>query len=161
SIDQLIPPRTMSATLRAGLAIVLSLFAWAATCATAAAAEHVPRELVVKYRAGTTGPERDAIRQAAGVRTAGTIDGSTQTVEVPGSESSDEAAAKLKADPRVVHAVPNYVATATAFTPNDPGRGTPGQWAQLQWNFTGPFGIDAPDAWQNAINAGDPGGRGV
>ena len=31
----------------------------------------------------------------------------------------------------------------------------------MQWNFTGPFGVNAPDAWQNAINAGAPGGRGV
>jgi serine protease len=151
----------MSATFRAGLAIALSLFAYVGLCAPAPAAEHVPRELIVKYRAGTTGPERDAIRRAAEVRTAATIDGMTQSVAVLDSQSSDEAAAKLEADPRVQHAVPNYVATSTGFNPNDPGRGAFGQWAQLQWNFTGPFGVDAPGAWQNAINAGAPGGRGV
>jgi serine protease len=53
------------------------------------------------------------------------------------------------------------VATATAFIPNDPGRAGPGGWATLQWNFTGPFGVDAPNAWQNAINAGAPGGAGT
>jgi serine protease len=131
---------------------------WAAP---ASAAEHVHRELVVKYRLGTSGGERDAIRRAAGVESAGVVDGRTQAVKVLGSESTEQAAAKLEASPAVVHAVPNYVATATAFTPNDPGRGGPGGWASLQWNFTGPFGIDAPDAWQNAINAGAPGGQGV
>jgi len=116
----------MSDPLRAVLAIALSLLAWVGMCATASAAEHVPRELVVKYRAGTTSQERDAIRHAAGVRTTDTIDGSTQTVAVPDTETTEEAAAKLEANPGVLHAVPNYVATATAFTPNDPGRGTPG-----------------------------------
>jgi serine protease len=54
------------------------------------------------------------------------------------------------------------LAHATAYVPNDPGRGTvPGGWAAVQWNFTGPFGVGAPDAWQNLIAAGAPGGRGV
>jgi serine protease len=127
----------------------------------ATAAEHVHRELVVKYRLGTTGAERDEIRHVAGVRSAGLVDGRTQTVQVAGDGTADGAAAKLRADHRVVHALPNYVATTSALYPNDPGREGPGGWAKLQWNFAGAFGVDAPNAWQNAINAGDPGGRGV
>jgi serine protease len=58
--------------------------------------------------------------------------------------------------------VPNYIAHASGFVPNDPGVGTePTQWQDLQWNFTGPFGVNAPDAWQQAIAAGAPGGRGA
>jgi serine protease len=60
----------------------------------------------------------------------------------------------------VVHAVPNYVARAATFTPNDPGRSGAG-WAALQWNFTGAFGIGVQPAWDNAIGAGNPGGGGV
>jgi serine protease len=46
--------------------------------------------------------------------------------------------------------------------PNDPGpAGVPGGWSQLQWNFTGPFGVDAPGAWRNLIADHAPGGRGV
>jgi serine protease len=127
----------------------------------ATAAPHVPRQLVVKYRIGTSGAEREQIRREAGVRSARLVDGRTQAVEVLGAQTSAEAAAKLAADPRVLHAVPNYVARATAFIPNDPGREGPGGWANLQWNFSGPFGINAPDAWQNAINAGAPGGAGT
>jgi serine protease len=37
----------------------------------------------------------------------------------------------------------------------------PGGWGELQWNFTGPFGVDAPDAWAHLIDAGRPGGAGV
>jgi serine protease len=121
----------------------------------------MPHELIVKYRLGTSGTEREQIRRAADVTSAGLVDGRTQAVRVLGGQTAAEAAAKLEADPRVVHAVPNYVASAGALMPNDPGRGGPGGWASLQWNFAGPFGVDAPDAWQNAINAGAPGGAGV
>ena len=44
-------------------------------------------------------------------------------------------------------AVRDYVAHASAFVPNDPGAtNQAGGWEQLQWNFVGPFGVDAPDA---------------
>lgn len=129
--------------------------------APAQGAPHVPRELVVKYRVGTTGAEREQIRRAAGVQSARLVDGRTQAVRVLDGRSTAVAAAKLRSDPHVVHAVPNYLAKATGFIPNDPGREGPGGWANLQWNFTGPFGVDAPDAWQNAINAGAPGGAGT
>lgn len=54
---------------------------------------------------------------------------------------------------------PNPVAHAAAFVPNDPGFGE--GWAAAQWNFSGPNGINAPDAWQHAIDAGRPGAKGV
>jgi len=135
------------------LAIVL--FAPAARASSA----HAAGELVVRYRAGTTSDERDQIRAAAGVESAGTIDEETQRVRVTASQTVGEAAASLRRDDRVVHALPNYVAKATAFQPNDPGRGT--GWANLQWNFIGPFGINLPTAWDNAIAAGAPGGENV
>src|ERR671930_2287205 len=98
---------------RATLAIALSVFGVACTPAEARAAAHVPHELVVRYRAGTTSAERDQIRDSAGVRSAGLVDGSTQRVKVLDAESIRDAAAKLEADPRVIHAVPNYVAKLT------------------------------------------------
>jgi serine protease len=71
--------------------------------------------------------------------------------------------AALRREPDVAWAVPDYVAHATAATvPNDPGTGpAPGDWRQLQWNFAGPFGIDAPEAWSNAAASGRPAGKGV
>ncbi len=60
---------------------------------------------------------------------------------------------------RRVHTVWAHIA---GFVPNDPGRGTkPSGWAAVQWNFSGPWGVNAPDAWQNLINVRKPGGRGV
>ena len=40
--------------------------------------------------------------------------------------------------------------------PNDEGRpgGTPGGWQELQWNFVGPFGVNAPEAWANVAADG-------
>jgi serine protease len=51
---------------------------------------------------------------------------------------------------------------ADAFMPDDGGLNSqPGSWAGLQWNFDGPFGVDAPAAWANMISRGRPGGAGV
>ncbi len=48
------------------------------------------------------------------------------------------------------------------FIPNDPGRaGIPGGWQQLQWNFTGPFSVNAPEAWANLGADGVAGAKGV
>ncbi|HEU0316401.1 MAG TPA: S8 family serine peptidase, partial [Solirubrobacteraceae bacterium] len=75
-------------------------------------------------------------------------------------------------EPGVAWAVPDYIAhIAQAPTPppalpplipNDPGRsGVPGGWEQMQWNFAGPFGVNAPEAWANVAAVGRPGGAGV
>jgi serine protease len=54
------------------------------------------------------------------------------------------------------------VAHAAGLIPNDPGRGgAAAGWQRVQWNFDGPWGIDAPDAWANLVTAGRPGGAGV
>jgi serine protease len=68
---------------------------------------------------------------------------------------------RRRADVR--YAVRNVVARASAaWIPNDPGRtAEPGAWQQTQWNFVGPAGVNAPDAWGHLIDAGRPGGRGV
>jgi serine protease len=73
------------------------------------------------------------------------------------------ALAAMRTRPGVTYAVPNMRAHAAgAFVPDDPGASSqPGGWEQLQWNFAGPFGVGAPEAWGNAIAAGAPGGAGV
>jgi len=50
--------------------------------------------------------------------------------------------------------VPNYVAHASQFTPDDP-------YLARQWNFIGTYGIGMPEAWSLAAAAGAPGGKGV
>ena len=54
---------------------------------------------------------------------------------------------------------------AGGLIPNDTGipgmGGAVGDWQSAQWNFTGPFGVQAPQAWANAAADGAPGGKGV
>jgi serine protease len=51
---------------------------------------------------------------------------------------------------------------AAPFTPNDTGESSePAGWRSMQWNFVGPYGVDAPHAWGNLVAAGAPGGAGV
>jgi len=107
-------------------------------------------QVVVKYRAGAHGLNASA---------ASTLASHTRVLRVRDGATTLR---RLRARRDVVYAVPDVKAHASAFVPNDPGRkGTPGGWGAVQWNFTGPFSVNAPDAWQNAINAGVPGGRGV
>jgi serine protease len=65
----------------------------------------------------------------------------------------------------VAWAVPDYRARAAdgpGLIPNDRGEGSAaGDWQQLQWNFSGPFGVNAPQAWANVAADGTPGGKGV
>jgi serine protease len=74
------------------------------------------------------------------------------------------ALARLRRERGVEWAVPDYRAHAAGgFVPNDPGRpgGLPASWESLQWNFAGPFSVNAPEAWENLIHDGRPGGSGV
>jgi serine protease len=135
-----------------------------AATGVAPAREFVPRQLLVKFEGQETG-EALALAPGAGVR---------------------NSAKALRRNPRVVYAVPNYIATAAApraapIDPNDPGSLVSasiaatelGNWAYKQWNFlapeadassqlpVSPGGIDAVDAWRNLVEAGRPGGAGV
>src|SRR5918911_2232355 len=96
----------------------------------AKAAEYVPDEVVVRY-APASSP-------------------TTHVVEVRDGSTVAEAAARLRRRPGVLSATPNFIARAS-FLPNDPGRANrPGGWQEVQWNFAGPFGVNAPQAWDNA-----------
>jgi serine protease len=106
----------------------------------AGAAEYVPGEVIVREESAAAP--------------------STRVVKVP-EGSVRETIARLRERPGVLSATRNYIARAS-FIPNDPGRvAQPGGWQQLQWNFAGPFGVNAPAAWDNVEIAGRRGGSGV
>jgi len=130
---------------------VLALAAFAVAVpapAGAVAAQTVPGEVVVKEVAAGT-----HARAAARVHTPHRV------IKV---KDVGKAIRAIRKRDGVVYAVPNVKARAAAFVPNDPGRGTtPGGWQSVQWNFVGPFSVNAPDAWANAVAAGGGGGRGV
>jgi serine protease len=121
--------------------LLLTAVATALLSPAAGAADYVPDEVIVRYA-----PQPDPV---------------TRVVKVARNSTLDETIARLREHPDVLSATPNYIARAS-FVPNDPGRdATPGGWQALQWNFSGPFGVNAPDAWDNLARAGHPGGSGV
>jgi serine protease len=116
-----------------------------AAAPTASAADYVPGEVLVA--------------QDASVSSAGA--GGAKVVATRQGETVRQAVQRLRKKSGIRYAVPNYIARASGFVPNDPGVGAATEWQGLQWNFSGPFGVNAPDAWQQAIAAGAPGGRGA
>jgi len=107
------------------------------------AAEHVKGEVVVRYQG-----------QDGGL-------GGTEVVSAAPGESVRQAAERLRAKPGVLSATKNVIARISLI-PNDPGKlGTATGWQQVQWNFAGPFGVNAPLAWDHLIAVGRPGGAGV
>jgi len=122
-------------------ALLLATVGTALLAPTAGAADYVPDEVVVRYA-----PQPDPV---------------TRVVKVARGSTLGATIARLEQRPDVLSATPNYIARAS-FVPDDPGRGlTPGGWQALQWNFAGPFSVNAPDAWDNLARAGHPGGSGV
>ena len=120
--------------LRLALTAGLVLAGLCSGAAPAAAAEVAPGEIVVKR-------EGEPPRVVRGV------------------EDVEAAVRRLRDDEDVAYAAPNPIARASAVIPNDPGFGQ--GWQAVQWNFSGPAGVNAPDAWQHALDAGNAGGRGV
>jgi serine protease len=147
--------------LRLPLTAILALAALYAAPPSALAAEYAPGEVIVKYEDGTDRAARAAVQAASGTEHEVDLPGGARELEIEDGDSVGETLAELRTDPDVEYALPNYVARAAAFFPNDPGQGAPGQWTQLQWNFAGPHGVNAPDAWELSRNAGVGGGKGV
>ena len=128
--------------------------ALAGTPASASAARYAEGEVVVRYAASPGSATAAAAGEAAGT---------TRLVHTPPGLSMASELARLRATSGVLWAVPNYVAHASAaLYPNDRGAGpNAGEWQRLQWNFVGPFGVNAPEAWGNVAADGAPGGKGV
>jgi serine protease len=119
--------------IRPLLPAIGALVALLTPAATAAAADYVPGEVVVKYEDG----------------------GGALVHEIKDGDSVRETIAELRDRPGVEYAVPNHIARASqTFTPDDPG-------FRRQWNLYEPAGIGMPEAWALAAAAGAPGGEGA
>src|SRR3954452_22950342 len=131
-------------------------------------AAHAPGRVIVRYAPGSTHSERMRVQREVRARTVdtGLPGGAREVATAPGSNVATTVA-ELRRHPTVAYAVPDYLAHVSqappppAFIPNDPGRGGAGNWQAVQWNFTGTFSVNAPQAWAEASAAGAPGGRGV
>jgi serine protease len=132
-------------------ALALSLLA---APAVAAAADYAPGQVIVKYRGGAAATARSTVQRMTGVRAQEALPGGSEKLRIRDGDSVGQTVRQLRADPNVAYAVPNYIAHASALHPDDPGY-------RLQWNFSGGYGINMPDAWTLARRKHSPGGRGV
>src|SRR4051794_9373444 len=141
------------------LPLALAAAAVLAAPAAASAADVVPGKVIVRYKGDATRSERAAVQRRTGTRFGTRLPGGSRTLEIHDGDSVAKTIADLNHHEKVAYAVPDYQVHAAEFVPNDPGRGS--GWQQLQWNFVGRWGVNAPQAWDTALADGAPGGRGV
>jgi serine protease len=173
------PPHVLRRLLKTGAtALVLGLVAPAAPAlGLPPFSAHV---VVVRFSKRTSQLARVADLRSSGSVGAIPTTAYTRRLRLAPDISVTDALEHLRRSPGVLWAEPDFIAHAadyptpgsdpttvpqglpmTPFLPNDPGKLGPGGWQQLQWNFAGPFGVDAPEAWSNLIADGHPGGQGV
>src|ERR1041385_1438653 len=152
---------------RLALACALTLVVLpAANAPVAAADDYAPNRILVKYLTATPARARAASAHAAGAEDPRVTAPHTRLLRLAPGVSVGDALHRLRKQPDVAWAVPDYRARVSdagpGLIPNDPGNGAqPGDWQRLQWNFSGPFGVNAPQAWANVAADQAPGGRGV
>jgi serine protease len=130
--------------------------------AIARAADYVPGKVIVKYRGQAPRLVRATVQRSTGTYLARALPGGARLLAMHRDQSVPATISALRRHSNVQWAVPDYIAHADAFYPNDPGiAGTPTGWTQIQWDLVSPYGLDAPDTWTEAAAAGAPGGRGV
>ncbi len=146
----------------------LSVAAAASVAAARGLRTSVPGEVVVGYRPATPPAAQAAAARAAGADARTSSGGPSIHVLHVAPDHVAAAIAALRRRHDVAYAVPNAIAHAAAVAPppaglpNDPGvPGFPGGLAALQWNFYGPAGVNALQAWADVAAAGRPGGKGV
>jgi serine protease len=127
------------------------------------AAPYAPGQILVKYVDATPPVARAATAHVAGATDPVAVAAHTRLLRLAQGVSVAAALRRLRGRRDVAWAVPDYVAhIAAGLIPNDEGSGhAPGDWQELQWNFAGPFGVNAPEAWSNVAADGAPGGKGV
>jgi serine protease len=144
-------------------AFVVALLLPTATASAFQPGSYAPDQILVKY-AATPSRARVANVHAAALDGPVVSDPPPRLLRLPPGVSVTAALARLRRRRDVLWAVPDYRARTSGgqFIPNDPGLGhTPTGWEAVQWNFVGPFGVNAPEAWANVAADGHPGGRGV
>jgi serine protease len=126
-----------------------------------AASSFAANEIVVRYLPRPSPPPASAAHAARSIEP--NAGGYTRVLRLARGAGITSELRRLRARHDVEWAVPDYLAHADgALVPNDPGAGgVPKDWQQLQWNFVGQFGVDAPDAWANLAADGAPGGQGA
>jgi serine protease len=142
--------------------LLLTALAVLALPAAAHAGDFRQGEVVVRYERSADRADRARVQRELGVGDPQVFAPRTRRMTIRSGRSVAETVRALRARPEVATAAPVPIAHAGAYIPPDPGNPhVPGGWQALQWNFGADTGVDAPDAWQNLIDRGRPGGQGV
>jgi serine protease len=153
-------PSEIAACCLALAAAVLPLSA--GTALASSPAPFAPDKVVVAYaRPGSPTAQGATANATGGAEALAT--GRTHVLHLAHGDSVASALRRLRGRSNVAWAVPDYLAHAAGrLIPNDPGAaGVPGGWQQLQWNFAGEWGVNAPEAWANVAADRAAGGHGV
>jgi serine protease len=144
------------------LCLLAALYRGAPSALASPPATYSPSEVVVGYLAPKAGTRAGAARAGGGVAQSES-DVNARVVQLGRGVTVAGELHRLRTQHNVAWAVPDYRAhVSSALIPNDEGTGhAPGDWAQLQWNFSGAESINAPEAWGNLAADGAAGGRGV
>ncbi len=141
----------------AGLALIAPV--------SAAAAPYARDHVLVRYDEDASRAERADVQRHTGTEFGDVLPGGARILEIEDGESVAATVRELEDEPDVEYAVPDHRISAAqvpaGFLPNDPGRGSAGQWTELQWNFAGEFGVNAPQAWAYTRQTSAPGGKGA
>lgn len=131
--------------MAAGIAVVGAALPAAASAATENASAAAPRGAYVP-----------------GEVVVGLRGGGSKVVELTNGVSVPEAIQRLERRSGVRYAQPNWIATASLIPLDRGSSGAPAGWMADQWNLLDkPGGIRVPDAWDNLVAAGAPGGTDV
>jgi len=159
---QLLSTSTLVRGRRLALACCATAAVLPVASARAGSTPYAPDRILVKYAAATPARARAASARSADAGAWSATTPHTRLLRLAPGTNISAALRALRGRPDVAWAVPDYRAHTAGLIPNDVGNGTqPGDWQQLQWNFSGPFGVNAPQAWSNVAADGAPGGKGV
>jgi serine protease len=155
----------MPISLRSFSALAALLAACAVMPAVAAAAGP-DSQILVRSAAGEQPAQLRAAVAEAGARVVGQAPDRRLLVQASGAGAVRSTMARLRRHRAVASAQPRLVARVADSAPDDTGvasrsAAAAGGWVNAQWDLTGPFGIDAPDAWPLARAAGKAPGAGV
>ena len=121
--------------------------------------------MIVGYEARIGAVTAARIARTMGVRASGpAASAQTRMLRIENGASVPAAVAKLRRQPGVAFAEPDYIAHAAGsiWIPNDRGpTDRYGGWESLQWNFMPQAGVNAPAAWANLRMVRRPGGTRV
>ncbi len=137
-----------------GLLVVIAASPLGAAPGGGAGAPFVPGEVLLQFRAGTDAATQGHVRAALGATTLHTFASSAQHWRLAPGMTVAQALDRLRANPQVAYAEPNYMLSA-AVTPDDPRY--PELWGLNNTGQTGGSAdadIDADMAW--GVSTGSP-----